>query len=198
MSGFGWLAENLFVSNGLPAVCKTGIFQVSLKFGDDFDMAGGAFIPILDRLAAVKVKALTIECTCRNGQRLINYLGEPNEDSQWPLPHLTALTIGGREELADYLLSALQHRKDVPPVGALVPLRPVMLELLDLEALDGMNRKVKKALAKCVSSSGTFIRDLSGLGDDWEDFDDDEEEEETWNGSESGVIYSPVEEAEDW
>ncbi|KAG9042065.1 hypothetical protein FS837_011379 [Tulasnella sp. UAMH 9824] len=54
IGGFDWLAEHLFHAEGLPSVCAAGIFQVSLKFTDRFDMAEGTFISVLNRLNAVK------------------------------------------------------------------------------------------------------------------------------------------------
>ncbi|KAG8891388.1 hypothetical protein FRC01_014732, partial [Tulasnella sp. 417] len=137
MSGFGWLAESFFLEEGLPSVCEAEMFQVSLNFGGNFDMAEGTFIPILDRLGAVRVKALTLQGSCLHGEKLIECLGEANEDSQWPLPHLMSLTVGGREELADQLLMALLCRKDAPPKETLKHPRPVLLEVLDLEDLHG-------------------------------------------------------------
>ncbi|KAG8909805.1 hypothetical protein FRC01_006717 [Tulasnella sp. 417] len=194
---FGRLAEIFFHTEGLPLVCAAEVFQVSLKFWSNFDLAGGAFIPILDRLGAVKVKALTIESTCRNGGELIDYLGELNEDSQWPLPHLTSWTIGGRTELADHLLRVLQRRKEAPPEGAVNPLRPVLLEVLDLRALEVSARAdMDEVLAKCISSTGTFtqatvrpFRYPAAFGDGWDDFDDDDEEEEIDYNYEPSVLW---------
>ncbi|KAG8909806.1 hypothetical protein FRC01_006718 [Tulasnella sp. 417] len=198
MNGFDWLVENFSLAEDLPSVCAVDAFQVSLTFWSHFDMAGGAFIPILDRLGAVKVKALTIESTCRNGEQMVDYLGELNKDSQWPLPHLTSLTIGGRAELADHLLSVLQRRTEAAPEGAVNPLRPVLLEVLDLGALEVSARAdMDEALAKCVSSSGTFTRASwlpfmyrPGLVEDWDDLDhDDDEEEEIDYNYEPSVLW---------
>ncbi|KAG8914226.1 hypothetical protein FRC00_000412 [Tulasnella sp. 408] len=157
-SGSDWLAESFFLEKGLPSLCAADIFQVSLKFKDGFYMAGGAFIPILDRLNAVKVKDLVIESECERGEELIKYLGEAKEDSQWPLPYLTSMKIGGPAALADHLLIALQRRKQHMPVGEMpgAP-RPVMLEVLDIGDLREVDGNVENALANCVASSGTFI-----------------------------------------
>ncbi|KAG9042066.1 hypothetical protein FS837_011380 [Tulasnella sp. UAMH 9824] len=153
-----WLIENLFHAEGLPSICAPDILQVSLKFGEDFNMGGGRFIPILDRLNAVKVKALTMERWCNYGEELIKYLGEVKGDSQWPLPYLTSMTIVGPALLADHLLIALQRRMQKARAGETPAApQPVMLDVLDIEGLDGVDEDVEKALAKCVASRGTFI-----------------------------------------
>ncbi|KAG8901642.1 hypothetical protein FRC00_005857 [Tulasnella sp. 408] len=157
-NGFDWLAENFFHAEGLPSVGAADIFHVSLKFQGGFDMGGGRFIPILDRLNAVKVKDLTIESWDHRGEELIKYLGAPKEDSQWPLPYLTSMTIDGLAELANHLLIALQRREQYAPAGdtSAAP-RPVALEVLDIGGLRGVDEDVEKTLANCVASSGTFI-----------------------------------------
>ncbi|KAG9046103.1 hypothetical protein FS837_005090 [Tulasnella sp. UAMH 9824] len=157
-NGFDWLAENFFHTEGLPSVCATDVFRVSLKFGGRFDMRGGTFIPILDRLNAVKVKGLTIESWCQHGEELIKYLGDVKGDSQWPLPYLMSMKIGGPAELADHLSIALQRRMEYTPAGEMsAALRPVMLDVLDIGDLRWIDKNVENALAKCVASSGTFI-----------------------------------------
>ncbi|KIO18202.1 hypothetical protein M407DRAFT_246535 [Tulasnella calospora MUT 4182] len=137
-------------------------------------MAGGSFIPIFDPLNAVKVTDLMITDECRHGEELINYLGKVKEDSRWPLPHLASLTIGGPAAMATPLLIALQHRKHH---GLLTTApRPVTLEVLNIEGLRGVERKMEKTLAGCISSSGKFIRASrrrhGSSDDDWEDPDD--------------------------
>ncbi|KAG9042062.1 hypothetical protein FS837_011376 [Tulasnella sp. UAMH 9824] len=182
-SGFEWLAENFFGASGLPSVGGEEVFQVSLKFGQSFDMTGSTFIPILDRLSAVKVKDLTIEDGCRNGAALLKYLGKLKADSEWPLPHLTSLTIGGPPEMAAPLLHSLQSRKhDAPTNKTATAPRPATLWYLDIGGLRGVERKMEKALYKCISSDGTLIRGRSRVltsrrdsDDDLEDFDDDSE-----------------------
>ncbi|KAG8907791.1 hypothetical protein FRC00_011607, partial [Tulasnella sp. 408] len=197
ISGFEWLAENLLLVERPPPVSAADTFQVSLKFWDNFDMAGGAFIPILDRLSAVKVKSLTIESACRHGEELIKYVGEAKEDSQWPLPHLMSLTVAGPAELAAHLSTALQRRTHgAPSEEAPTAPHPVMLEILNIESLRGVDRKVEKALAKCVSSSGTFIRQKRRSsnywnGYDWEDLDDDNEDEDIYNTYGPLAMVSP-------
>ncbi|KAG9041343.1 hypothetical protein FS837_012400 [Tulasnella sp. UAMH 9824] len=156
-SGFDWLAANLFHAEGLPSVCAAEIFEASLKFKDAFDMTGGTFMPILDGLSAVKVKNLTVEASCDQGEELIKYLGEP-KDSHWPLPYLTSMTIGGPAELAEHLSIALQRRMQYAATGEqLVTPRPAMLEALDIGDMRGVEEDVEKALAECVTGSGTFI-----------------------------------------
>ncbi|KAG8902009.1 hypothetical protein FRC01_009692, partial [Tulasnella sp. 417] len=196
MDGFGWLAENFLLAEGLPSVCAADTFQISLKFWGDFDMAKGAFIPILDQLGAVKVKALTIESNCQHGGELIKYLGDANDNFLWPLPHLTSLTIGGHAELANNLLTTLQRRKNTALGGALDSLRPAPLEVLDLESMEVLDGNVEEGLAECVSPSGTFIRARwqpfeyrTGFGDYWDDFDDDEEEEDIYDNYEPFVLW---------
>ncbi|KAG9020733.1 hypothetical protein FS837_007924, partial [Tulasnella sp. UAMH 9824] len=197
ISGFEWLAENFLLVDKPSSVVAADTFQVSLKFWDNFDMAGGAFIPILDRLSAVKVKSLTIESACRNGEELIKYFGEAKEDSEWPLPQLMSLTVAGPAELAPHLSTALQCRKNYAPAEeAPTAPRPVMLEVLNIESLRGVDRKVEKALAKCVSSSGTFIpgnRRSSNYwnGYDWEDLGDDNEDEDIYNTYGPLAMVSP-------
>ncbi|KAG8957802.1 hypothetical protein FRC00_003494 [Tulasnella sp. 408] len=185
VSGIEWLAEKFLREDGFPAVAAQEIFQVSLTFGDSFDMGGRAFVPFLDQLRAVKVKSLTIGRGCKHGEELIKYLGEVQEGFQWPLPHLMSLTVSGRAEMATHLSTALQHRKpDVPTEDPATAQRPVPLEVLNIEGLGGVERKVEKALAKHISSSGTFIRASrrsltfwGGHGDDWEELDEDDEDE---------------------
>ncbi|KAG9048578.1 hypothetical protein FS837_012519 [Tulasnella sp. UAMH 9824] len=179
ISGFDWLAENFFHEEGLPSVSAAENFRVSLKFEGEFDMGGGAFIPILDRLTAVKVKNLTIESRCQHGEELINYLGEVKGNSQWPLPYLMSMRIGGPAKLADHLLIALQRRKQYAlarePSAALMP---VMLDVLDIGCLRVVDKNVEEALGKCVASGGKFNssgrqleRDIFGYSDsDDEDF----------------------------
>ncbi|KAG9042067.1 hypothetical protein FS837_011381 [Tulasnella sp. UAMH 9824] len=163
VSAFEWLTENLFHSEGLPSVCAADTLQVSLKFGEDFNMGDGAFILILDRLNAVKVNALTMERSCHYGEELIKYLGEAQGDSQWPLPYLTSMTLGGPATLADHLSIALQRRMQYSPAGETPAApRPAMLEVLDISGLHGVDEDVEKALAKCVASSGTFIPTRQG------------------------------------
>ncbi|KAG8900171.1 hypothetical protein FRC00_014158, partial [Tulasnella sp. 408] len=180
ISTFNWLAENFFHAEGLPSVCAPEIFQVSLKFNDGFDMAVGTFIPILDRLNAVKVKGLTIDKWCEHGEELIKYLGETKGDFQWPLPYLTSMTIGrsAAAEIANHLLVALQRRMQYAP-GREPPAapRPVMLEILDARGLREANEDVEQALAKCVAPSGTFIPGRRNPFIDWEaEVDSDEED----------------------
>ncbi|KAG8903819.1 hypothetical protein FRC01_008979 [Tulasnella sp. 417] len=148
-------------------------------------MGGGAFIHTLDQLRAVKVKSLTIEKGCKHAEELIKYLGEVQENSQWPLPHLMSLTIAGPAGIATHLATTLQRRKHDSPAGDVSSSpKPILMEVLDIENLGGVERKIEKALAKCISSSGTLIRASRSLtywgghGDDWEDFDDDNEEED--------------------
>ncbi|KAG9021973.1 hypothetical protein FS837_006830, partial [Tulasnella sp. UAMH 9824] len=158
ISGFEWLAENFFHAGGLPSVGEADIFRVSIKFGDDFDMAGGTFIPFLDRLNAVKVKDLTIESGCQHGGELIKYFGKVNGDSQWPLPYLTSMTINGPAALANDLSIALQRRKHYALAeGTPTALRPATLEILNIGGLRGVESKVEKALAKCVGAKGKFV-----------------------------------------
>ncbi|KAG9042063.1 hypothetical protein FS837_011377 [Tulasnella sp. UAMH 9824] len=158
ISGFDWLAANFFHAEDLPSVCAAEIFQVSLKFTDKFDMAGGTFISVLHRLNAIKVKALTIDGRCKHGEQLIKYLGEAKGESQLPLPYLTSMTIGGPGKLADHLSIALQRRMQYAAARerSTIPL-PVMLEVLDIRDLREVDEDVEKALAKCIPSSGTFI-----------------------------------------
>ncbi|KAG9046930.1 hypothetical protein FS837_003366 [Tulasnella sp. UAMH 9824] len=158
ISGLDWLPENLFHAEGLSSVCAGEAFQVSLKFNDMFDMGGGTFIPILDRLNAVKVKNLTVEESCHHGEELIMYLGEVKEDSHWPLPYVTSMTVGGFAELADHLLIALQRRMPSAPTGEPpVTPQPAMLEVLNIENLFEVDEDVEKSLAECVTGRGTFI-----------------------------------------
>ncbi|KAG8900750.1 hypothetical protein FRC00_011431, partial [Tulasnella sp. 408] len=181
-SGFEWLAENFFRAGGLPSVCAAGEFQVSLKFGQSFDMTGGTFIPILDGLSAIKVKDLTIEDGCRNVAALLKYLGKLKADSQWPLPDLTSLTMGGPPEMAAPLLHCLQSRKhDAPSNKTPTAPRPATLWYLGIDGLRGVGREMEKALYKCISSDGTLIRGRSRMlasrrdsDDDSEEFDDDD------------------------
>ncbi|KIO18205.1 hypothetical protein M407DRAFT_32117 [Tulasnella calospora MUT 4182] len=199
VSGFEWLAENFFLAEGLPSVSAADTFQVSLKFGDNFDMEGGAFIPILDRLNAVKVKVLTIESGCKHGEELINYLGVVKGDSHWPLPHLMSLTVEGSAAMATHLLTTLQHRKhDAPTNETPTAPRPVTLEVLNIEGLRGVERKMEKTLAEYISSSGTLVRGSRrpltywrGFGDDWEDFDEDNEDEDIYDTYGPLAMVSP-------
>ncbi|KIO30602.1 hypothetical protein M407DRAFT_242132 [Tulasnella calospora MUT 4182] len=159
-------------------------------------MARGTFIPIFDQLNAVKVKDLTIESGCKHGEELIDYLGKVKEDSQWPLPHLVSLTIGGPSAMVTPLSIALQHRKhDAHTNETPTASRPVTLELLNIEGLRGVEREMEKTLAKYISSSGTFIpasrredgdsdEDWEESGDDWEESDDDLEESDDNNEDE--------------
>ncbi|KAG8913300.1 hypothetical protein FRC01_004616, partial [Tulasnella sp. 417] len=152
VSGFSWLAEHLFAENGLPAVGSPEVFHVSLKFGDNFDMEGGAFIPILDGLGTVKVKQLTIGDGCGDPKHLIRYLGEMERGYRWPLPHLMSLTIGGSADTAIHLLLALQGRK---PGADLTEM--ATLEKLDIEGLGVIDARVEGALAELIGPKGTFI-----------------------------------------
>lgn len=195
VAGFEWLAENLFSSqNGLPTVGSGGaeeegkeeMFQVSLGFGENFDMEVGSFVPILHQLSTVRVKTLTIDSACR-GERLIKYLGKKKEGLQWPLPHLMSLTVAGYayNTMASDLLTALQRRKSAAPSeGTAAPQSavhlPAPLEILDIGGLRGLDHKTQKALADCISKSGTFTRPSrqqrtywDGNGEGWEDLDDD-------------------------
>ncbi|KIO18204.1 hypothetical protein M407DRAFT_32116 [Tulasnella calospora MUT 4182] len=179
VSGFKWLAENFFHPEGLPSIGAARIFKVTLKFVNGFDMARGAFIPVLDPLNAVKVKVLTIESGCKHGEELINYLGEVKEDSRWPLPHLVSLTIGGPAAMATPLSITPHRRKhDLPINETPTAPRPATLEVLNIEGLHGVNRKMEKTLAKYISSTARFIRAIAsrrGYGDfedEWESPDD--------------------------
>ncbi|KAG8910899.1 hypothetical protein FRC00_007375, partial [Tulasnella sp. 408] len=158
MSGFDWLTESFFHAEGLPSVCAAEIFQVSLEFGGGFDMARGAFIPILGQLNTVKVKDLTIDSGCQHGEELINYLGEVKGDSQWPLPYLKSMRIGGSAKLANRLSIALQRRKQYAPAREpAAALRPVMLDVLNIGGVRWVNKDAEKALVECVASGGSFV-----------------------------------------
>ncbi|KAG8913301.1 signal transducing kinase of the PAK [Tulasnella sp. 417] len=153
VSGCGWLVENLFTPEGLPGVGEPETFQVDLKFGGSFDMQGGAFGPILGQLDAVEVKSLVIDRGCKHGEELIDYLGEMKEDSQWPLPHLTSLTVEGEASTATHLLAALQARKH----GADLT-RMASLEELNIEGLGGIDLNVEDDLEELMGHSRKFIR----------------------------------------
>ncbi|KAG9026238.1 hypothetical protein FS837_004674 [Tulasnella sp. UAMH 9824] len=161
ISGFEWLAENLFHVGGFQSVGEADVFTVALIFGGGFNMAGGTFIPILNRLNAVKVKDLSIRSGCEHGEELIKYLGNLKEDSQWSLPYLSSMTMSGPTELADHLSITLKRRKqklqNTPAGERQATQRAVMLEVLDIGGLLGVDREVEKALAKCVAASGKFI-----------------------------------------
>ncbi|KAG8917518.1 hypothetical protein FRC00_013516 [Tulasnella sp. 408] len=120
-------------------------------------MAGGTFLPIFERLKAVKVKDLTVESSCDHGEELIKYLGLA-KDSHWPLPYLMSMTIGGPAELADHLLITLQRRMQYAPTGEPpVTPQPAMLEVLDIGDMRRVDEDVEKRLAECVTASGRFI-----------------------------------------
>ncbi|KAG8913306.1 hypothetical protein FRC01_004605, partial [Tulasnella sp. 417] len=152
VSGFRWLAEHLFAEDGLPAVGAPDVFHVSLKFGNNFDMEGGAFIPILDELGTVKVKYLTIGDGCSHPEHLIRYLGEMKRGYRWPLPDLMSLTMGGSADTATHLLRALQGRKRGADLTGMAT-----LEKLDIEGLGVIDARVEGALAELIGPEGTFI-----------------------------------------
>ncbi|KIO30600.1 hypothetical protein M407DRAFT_20321 [Tulasnella calospora MUT 4182] len=151
VGGFGWLVDNFLIADGLPAVGAQEIFRVSLTFGDHFDMEGGAFIPILDWLSAVKVGALTIKYGCNRGEELFKYMGEMKEDSRWRLPHLTSLTVWGSAGEATPFLIALQRRKHDTP---LTETAAVTLEVLTIDSAFQM--ELEDTLAELICPNGSL------------------------------------------
>ncbi|KAG8898754.1 hypothetical protein FRC01_010775, partial [Tulasnella sp. 417] len=153
VSGCGGFAESLFTAKGFPGVGAPDILPFKLKFGDNFDMQGGTFVPILDRLGAVEGRSLTIDSRCKHGEELIEYLGEMKEDGQWPLPHLTSLTVAGEAHTATHLLAALQARKQGVGLAEIAA-----LEELNIVGLGVIDSNVEEDLDELMGPSGTFIR----------------------------------------